>query len=179
MTPVTLCLAASHEQVERIVERLRADDIQEILVLLHHQGAVKGDVQVPAIAGLTQLNTPPANATTATGALTGAAIGGLTTSTGLVIPFIWPIIFAVLPLATAAGAVIGALAGMAIGVNNRKEELQVAREFGIPEGRLADYRKRLDAGDYLVAVHAVDEAHITRAKDIFEELGAQHVEVFR
>lgn len=179
MTPVTLCLASSHEQVERIVERLRSEQIEEILVLLHHQGTITGDVQVKAIEGLTQLNTPPAKATAATGALTGAAIGGLATATGLVVPFIWPIIFAALPLTTAAGAVIGAIAGMAVGSNMRKEEILVAKDFGIPEVKLPEYRRRLDAGDYLIAVHAVDEAHITRAKDIFEELGAQHIEVIR
>jgi hypothetical protein len=106
----------------------------------------------------------------ATGAGTGGVLGGtlgwLVGIGTLAIPGLGPFIAAGPIMAAlsgaAAGAALGGLAGALIGM-------------GIPEYEAKRYEGRIKDGNILISVHAENRAERARAKDIFEQAGAEDI----
>jgi hypothetical protein len=106
----------------------------------------------------------------ATGAGTGGVLGGtlgwLVGIGTLAIPGLGPFIAAGPIMAAlsgaAAGAALGGLAGALIGM-------------GIPEYEAKRYEGRVKDGNILISVHAENRAERARAKDIFEQAGAEDI----
>ncbi len=110
------------------------------------------------------------------GAVAGVAAGGLIGGTlgllagigALAIPGVGPLIAAG-PLlgalsAAAAGATVGGVGGAMIGM-------------GIPEFEAKRYENRVEEGNILISVHAVDNGEIARVKDVYESAGAEDIAV--
>ena len=108
------------------------------------------------------------------GAVTGAATGGVVGGTlgllagigALAIPGVGPLIAAGPLLAAlsgaAAGATVGGIAGGLIGL-------------GIPEIEAKRYESRVNEGNILISVHAVDGDEVDRAKEILKAAGAEDI----
>ena len=62
----------------------------------------------------------------------------------------------------AAGAALGGIAGALIGL-------------GIPEYEAKRYEGKIKEGNILISVHTEDRTERARAKEIFEQLGAEDV----
>src|SRR5713101_3618310 len=107
---------------------------------------------------------------TATGAGTGAVIGGglgwLAGIGALAIPGLGPFIAAGPIMAALAGVgvggAIGGIAGALIGM-------------GIPEYEAKRYEGRIKSGGILLSVHCDDSEWVKRAKKILEETGAEDI----
>ena len=107
---------------------------------------------------------------TATGATTGAVIGGglgwLAGIGALAIPGVGPLI--------AAGPIVAALAG--VGVGGTVGGITGALiGMGIPEYEAKRYEGRVKEGGILLSVHADDSKWAKRAKDILERTGAEDI----
>jgi hypothetical protein len=108
------------------------------------------------------------------GAVTGAATGGVLGGTlgllagigALAIPGVGPLIAAGPLLAAlsgaAAGATVGGIAGGLIGL-------------GIPEIEAKRYENRVNEGNILISVHAVNGDEVDRAKEILKAAGAEDI----
>lgn len=108
------------------------------------------------------------------GAITGVAAGGVVGGTlgllagigALAIPGVGPLIAAGPLLAAlsgaAAGATVGGIAGSLIGL-------------GIPEIEAKRYENRVNEGNVLISVHAVDGDEVSRAKKVLEDAGAEDI----
>ena len=108
------------------------------------------------------------------GAVTGVAAGGVLGGTlgllagigALAIPGVGPLIAAGPLLAAlsgaAAGATIGGIAGALIGV-------------GIPELEAKRYENRVNEGNILISVHAVDADEVSRAKKVLQDAEAEDI----
>jgi hypothetical protein len=180
IVPTILCIATSPEQAERIVDRLRSEDIEEVFVMLQPTA----DSGVAPLPGLTQVNAPPTATSPATGALVGGAVGGFGALAGLAIPGFAPLFLVAAPFAAAAGAAIGAAAAAAGAAEAEKDHAPVAdvrtvRDLGIPPELFSRYHQRLDAGDHLIAVHTLDEQKLARAGAIFAELEGEDINLLR
>ena len=107
---------------------------------------------------------------TATGATTGAVIGGglgwLAGIGALAIPGVGPLI--------AAGPIVAALTG--VGVGGAIGGITGALiGMGIPEYEAKRYEGKIREGNILISVHAEDAKQRTRAKDVFELAGADDI----
>ena len=107
---------------------------------------------------------------TATGAGTGAVIGGglgwLAGIGALAIPGVGPLI--------AAGPIVAALAG--VGVGGAIGGIAGALVgMGIPEYEAKRYEGRVKEGGILLSVHCDDSNWVKRAKEVLERTGAQDV----
>src|SRR5207253_1034885 len=107
---------------------------------------------------------------TATGAGTGAVIGGglgwLAGIGALAIPGVGPLI--------AAGPIVAALAGVGIG-GTLGGITGALVGMGIPEYEAKRYEGRVKEGGILLSVHCDDSKWVKRAKDVLERTGAQDV----
>src|SRR5918994_5673752 len=101
-----------------------------------------------------------------TGGVLGGALGWLVGIGALAIPGLGPFIAAGPIMAAlsgaAAGAALGGITGALIGM-------------GIPEYEAKRYEGKLKEGNLLISVHADDSTERDRAKEIFEEAGAEDV----
>lgn len=101
-----------------------------------------------------------------TGGVLGGALGWLAGIGTLAIPGLGPFIAAGPIMAAlsgaAAGAALGGLTGALIGM-------------GIPEYEAKRYEGRVKEGNILISVHAEDRDERARAKDIFEQAGAEDI----
>src|SRR3954447_8024638 len=107
---------------------------------------------------------------TATGAGTGAVIGGalgwLAGIGALAIPGVGPFIAAGPIMAALSGAAIGATAGGLVGA---------LVGMGIPEYEAKRYEGRVRAGGILISVHSDNSDQTKRAKEIFERDQAEDI----
>ena len=105
-----------------------------------------------------------------TGGLAGMGVGGalglLAGIGALAIPGIGPFIAAGPIMAALSGAAIGGATGGLIGA---------LVGLGIPELEAKQYEGKVRAGNILIAVHTDDSDERSRAKEIFESLGASDV----
>ena len=106
----------------------------------------------------------------ATGAGTGGVLGGvlgwLVGIGALAIPGLGPFIAAGPIMAALGGAAVGGAAGGLIGA---------LVGMGIPEYEAKRYESRLREGRILLAVHSENSDETKRAKEIFEQAGAEDI----
>ncbi|MFT3867503.1 MAG: hypothetical protein QM715_03285 [Nibricoccus sp.] len=157
------CIANSYVQAERIIDRLKAENFlhDDISVLFPDKESTRDFAHTKntkAPEGIT------AGATT--GGVIGGALGWIAGIGALAIPGVGPFIAAGPVMAAlsgvAAGATVGGIAGGLIGL-------------GIPEIEAKRYDGKIRKGNILISVHAEDSKSLTRAKDIFSELGGEDI----
>jgi hypothetical protein len=157
------CIATSLSQAELIVDRLKAAGFSnnDISALLPERGSTRDFAHKKSTKA-------PEGA--AAGAGTGAALGGvlgwLAGIGALAIPGVGPLV--------AAGPIAAALSGAAVGgaVGGITGALV---GLGMPEYEAKRYEGKIKDGNILISVHADDSDEIDRAKDIFEEAGAEDI----
>ena len=156
-------IATSEAQAVRIVDNLTAAGFStnDISVLFPDKGT-------------THEFSHEKNTKAPEGAVTGAATGGVLGGTlgllagigALAIPGVGPLIAAGPLMAAlsgaAAGATVGGIAGGLIGM-------------GIPEIEAKRYENRVNEGNILISVHAVDGDEVDRAKEIMKDAGAEDI----
>ena len=158
-----ICITQSRVQTERIIDRLHASGFtySEISVLMP---------ETDSNYDIGHIKATKAPEGTATGGITGGIAGGvlglLAGFGALAIPGVGAFIAAGPIMAALSGAALGAATGGVIGG---------LIGLGIPEIEAKIYEEKLRTGNYLVAVHALDEEQIAQASDIFTEAGAQDI----
>jgi hypothetical protein len=163
MAQAVFCLARTEDQAIRIVDQLKAAGFSpnDISVLFPDKTGTKDFAHE-------QHTKAPEGATTGagTGGLLGGAFGWLVGIGALAIPGLGPFIAAGPILAAlsgaAAGAALGGLAGALIGM-------------GIPEYEAKRYEGKVKDGNLLISVHTEDRTERARAKEIFEQAGAEEI----
>ena len=163
MAKAVFCIARTEAQAVTIVERLRAAGFSnnDISVLCPDKAGTRD------FAHEQHTKAPEGAATGAgTGGLLGGAFGWLVGIGAIAIPGLGPFIAAGPILAAlsgaAAGAALGGLTGALIGM-------------GIPEYEAKRYEGKIKEGNLLISVHAEDRTERTRAKEIFEQAGAEEI----
>ena len=156
-------IVKTHAQAEQIVENLQESGFpaSEISILLPDNEG-KHDI------GHVKATKAPEGATTGAtaGGLTGGVLGLLAGVGALAIPGVGPFIAAGPIMAALSGAAIGATTGGVVGA---------LIGLGIPEIEAKRYEDKLKSGNYLIAVHAQDGDAKDRAKEIFENAGAEDI----
>jgi len=161
MSKAVICTVKSERQAEDIVDRLRnsgfsANDVsvlfpdRESTRDFAHEKNTKAPEGAAAGAG--------------TGGVLGGALGWLAGIGALAIPGLGPFV--------AAGPIMAALGGLGVGaaVGGLTGALV---GMGIPEYEAKIYEGKLKEGNILIAVHTEDSDEVKRAKQIFEENGAE------
>ena len=157
------CIATSREQADGIVGRLKSASFSnnDISVLFPDKDSTRDfahekNTKAPegAVAGA------------GTGGVLGGALGWIAGIGALAIPGVGPFIAAGPIMAALTGAAIGAAAGgIAGGLIG----------LGIPEIEAKRYEGKVKEGNILISVHTDDAGEIARAKDIFNQAGAQDI----
>jgi hypothetical protein len=116
------------------------------------------------------MEAPKKAPTTASGASTGALVGGaLGWITGigvLTIPGVGPFLAAGQVMTVLSGAALGAAAGGIAGG---------LIDLGMPEAEAKRYESLVKTGKVLISVHTDHSGDQTRARDIFKQTGAQNI----
>jgi len=102
----------------------------------------------------------------ATGGVLGGAVGWLAGIGALAIPGVGPFVAAGPIMAALGGAAVGAATG---GITGSLIGL------GMPEYEAKQYETKIRGGNILVSVHTENSDERSRAKDIFERLGATDI----
>lgn len=158
-----LCIATSEVQAAGIVDHLKEEGFSnnDISALFPDQSgtrdfAVEKGTKAPEGAA----------AGAGAGAIIGGTLGWLAGVGALAIPGIGPFVaagpIAAALSAAAVGGAVGGIAGSLIGL-------------GIPEYEAKRYEGKIKQGGILLSVHTDDSEDIARAKEIFEEAGAQDI----
>jgi hypothetical protein len=100
------------------------------------------------------------------GGLLGGALGWLAGIGVLAIPGVGPLIAAGPIMAALSGAAVGATVGGITGA---------LVGMGIPEYEAKRYEGKVRAGNILLSVHTDKRQDLKRAREIFDEFGAQHI----
>jgi len=153
-----------------IANELQAD---EILNQLKLAGFASDDISVLVPSGTRPL-TPeghtkaPEGTTTGgvAGGIIGGALGWLAGVGALAIPGLGPFIAAGPIMAALSGAAVGATVGGVTGA---------LVGMGIPEYEAKLYEDQIKAGKILISVHTENADERSRAREIFERAGADHV----
>jgi hypothetical protein len=157
------CIATSRSQADNIVDQLKNANFSnnDISALFADKGtnrdfAHEKHTKAPegAVAGAV------------TGGVIVGALGWIAGIGALAIPGVGPFI--------AAGPIVAALSGVAIGAT----VLGIAGALigmGIPELEAKRYEGKIKEGNILISVHTDNSAEISRAKDIFTKAGAQDI----
>ena len=163
MAQAVFCLAKTEAQAISIVEQLKAAGFSpnDISVLFPDKTGTKD------FAHEHHTKAPEGAATGAgTGGILGGALGWLVGIGALAIPGLGPFIAAGPIMAAlsgaAAGAALGGITGALIGL-------------GMPEYEAKRYEGKIREGNVLISVHAEDRHERARAKQIFEQAGAEDV----
>lgn len=157
------CITTSHEQADRIVGQFKAANFSssDISVLFPDKGMSRDFAH--------EKNTKaPEGAVTGAGAggAIGGALGWIVGIGALAIPGIGPFIAAGPIMAALGGAAIGATAGgIAGGLIG----------LGIPELEAKCYEGKVKDGNILLSVHTENSEEIKRAKEIFNNAGAEDI----
>lgn len=163
MSKAVFCIATSEAQAETIVNKLKdaGFSYNDISVLFPDRAGTRHFAHE-------QHTKAPEGA--AAGAGTGGALGGvlgwLVGIGALAIPGLGPFIAAGPIMAALSGAAVGAavggIAGALIGM-------------GIPEYEAKRYEGRIRSGNILISVHSENSSESRRAREIFEESGAEDI----
>jgi len=158
-----ICIAKTESLAINIVNQLKAANFSsnDISVLLPDKSGTKDFAHE-------QHTKAPEGATTGgvTGGVLGGAFGWLVGIGALAIPGVGPLIAAGPIMAALGGAAIGGavggIAGALIGL-------------GIPEYEAKRYEGKIKDGNVLISVHTENRDEISRAKDIFKNVGAEDI----
>src|SRR3954454_5323188 len=163
MAKAVFCIATSEFQAESIVNELKVAGFSptDISVLFPDKTGTKD------FAHEHHTKAPEGAATGAgAGGVLGGGLGWLVGIGALAIPGLGPFIAAGPIMAAlsgaAAGAALGGLTGALIGL-------------GIPEYEAKRYEGKVKEGNMLISVHAEDSNERARAKEIFEQGGAEDI----
>jgi len=163
MAQAVFCLARTESQAVSIVDQLKAAGFSadDISVLMPDKSGTKD------FAHEHHTKAPEGAAAGAgTGGVLGGALGWLVGIGALAIPGLGPFIAAGPIMAAlggaAAGAALGGLTGALIGM-------------GIPEYEAKRYEGKVREGHILISVHTENRDERSRAKRIFEQVGAEDV----
>lgn len=163
MAQAVFCLAKTEPEAIAIVARLKAAGFSpnDISVLFPDKSGTKD------FAHEHHTKAPEGAAAGAgAGGLLGGALGWLVGIGALAIPGLGPFIAAGPIMAAlsgaAAGAALGGLTGALIGL-------------GIPEYEAKRYEGKIKEGNILISVHTENSTERARAKEIFEEAGAEDI----
>ena len=158
-----ICIAKTESQAINIVNRLKAANFSnnDISVLFPDKHGTKDFAHE-------QHTKAPEGATMGgvAGGVLGGALGWLAGIGALAVPGVGPLI--------AAGPIMAALGGAAIGgaVGGIAGALV---GMGIPEYEAKRYEGKIKDGNVLISVHTADSAEVKRAKEIFENSGAEDI----
>lgn len=162
MSTTVLC-TATPTQTETIVHSLRAAGFSpnDISVLMADKRGTRD-------FALEHNTKAPEGAATGAGAgmAVGGALGWLAGIGALAIPGLGPFIAAGPILAALSGAAIGGSVGVLTGA---------LVGMGMPEFEAKRYEGKVKGGSSLISVHAEDMAEINCAKDIYERSGATDI----
>jgi hypothetical protein len=163
MAQAVFCLAKTENQALTIVEQLKAGGFSanDISVLFPDKTGTKD------FAHEHHTKAPEGAATGAgAGGVLGGGLGWLIGIGALAIPGLGPFIAAGPIMAAlggaAAGAALGGLTGALIGL-------------GIPEYEAKRYEGKIKEGHILISVHTENRTERSRAKQIFEQAGAEDI----
>jgi hypothetical protein len=163
MAQAVFCLARTEAQAIRIVDQLKAAGFShnDISVLFPDKAGTRD------FAHEQHTKAPEGAAAGAgTGGVLGGTLGWLVGIGALAIPGLGPFIAAGPILAAlsgaAAGAALGGLTGALIGL-------------GIPEYEAKRYEGKVKEGNLLISVHTEDSTERARARQIFEQEGAEDI----
>ena len=163
MAQAVFCLAKTEAQAVTIVDQLKAAGFSpnDISVLFPDKAGTRD------FAHEQHTKAPEGAATGAgTGGVLGGALGWLAGIGALAIPGLGPFIAAGPIMAAlsgaAAGAALGGITGALVGL-------------GIPEYEAKRYEGKIKEGNVLISVHAEDRSERARAKEIFEQAGAEDI----
>jgi uncharacterized membrane protein len=157
-------IATTHEQAERLVDRLQNQEgiaASEISVLVP-------DTEGTHDFGHVKATKAPEGATTGAvaGGVTGGVLGLLAGIGALAIPGVGPFIAAGPIMAALAGGALGATAGGLVGA---------LVGMGIPEYEAKTYAEKLQKGNYLVAARTLDGDHLDKIRDAFKAEGLEDI----
>ena len=163
MAKAVFCIATSEFQAESIVNELKIAGFgdNDISVLFPDKTGTKDFAHE-------QNTKAPEGAVTGASALgvVGGALGWLAGIGALAIPGAGPFIAAGPIMAAlggaAVGAAVGGIAGALVGM-------------GIPEYEAKRYEGKIKEGNILISVHSESSEETKRAKEIFEQAGAQDI----
>ena len=163
MAQAVFCLAKTEAQAITIVDQLKAAGFSpnDISVLLPDKTGTKD------FAHEQHTKAPEGAAAGAgTGGVLGGTLGWLVGIGALAIPGLGPFIAAGPIMAAlsgaAAGAALGGVTGALVGL-------------GIPEYEAKRYEGKIKEGNLLISVHTENSTERARAKQIFEQAGAEDI----
>ena len=154
---------ATVSQTDTIIHKLQNAGFSgnDISVLMADKGGTRD------FAHVHNTKAPEGAATGAgTGAVVGGALGWLAGIGALAIPGLGPFI--------AAGPIMAALSGAAV-IGTLGGLTGALVGMGIPEFEAKKYEGKVKSGSSLISVHSEDSAETKRAKEIFEQAGAQDI----
>jgi len=163
MSQAVFCIAKTEGQAQRIVVDLKGAGFSnnDISVLFPDKTGTRD------FAHEHNTKAPEGTATGAgLGGLLGGALGWLAGIGSLAIPGVGPFIAAGPIMAALSGAAVGATVGGLTGA---------LVGMGIPEYEAKRYEGRVKEGNYLISVHTDDSTQRSRAKEIFEQAGAEDI----
>jgi hypothetical protein len=163
MAKAVFCIATSEFQAEGIVNDLKSTGFadNDISVLFPDKTGTKD-------FGREQHTKAPEGAVTGASTLgvVGGALGWLAGIGALTIPGIGPFIAAGPIMAALSGAAVGAAVGGITGA---------LIGMGIPEFEAKRYEGKIKAGNILISVHTEKSDQTRRAREIFQQAGAQDI----
>jgi len=158
-----ICIVKTPSQAVEIVNRLRLLNFSEndISVLFPDKDGTKDFAHE-------QHTKAPEGATTGgvAGGLTGGVLGWLAGIGAIAIPGVGPFIAAGPIMAALGGAAVGGAVGGVTGA---------LIGLGIPEYEAKRYEGKIKSGNLLISVHTEDSDEVKRAKEVFEEAGAEDI----
>src|SRR5687768_17668597 len=163
MAKAVFCIATSEFQAESIVNELKIAGFgdNDISVLFPDKTGTKDFAHE-------QHTKAPEGAVTGASTLgvVGGALGWLAGIGALAVPGVGPFVAAGPIMAAlggaAVGAAVGGIAGALVGM-------------GIPEYEAKRYEGKIKAGNILISVHSENNEETKKAKEIFEQAGAQDI----
>jgi hypothetical protein len=153
------CIATSHSQADRIVDHLKTESFsnKNISVLFPNTYDTRKSVH--------EKNTKASGAV-AGASIVGGVLGWVAEIGPLAIPGVGPFI--------GAGPVVAALSGVVFSATVGTISRGLVA-LDLTEAEAKRYEDKIKEGNILLSVHTDDVGDIARARDIFEQAGAQYI----
>jgi hypothetical protein len=153
------CIATSHHQADRIVDHLKTESFsnKQVSVLFPNTYDTRNSAH--------EKNTEKPGAVAAASNV-GPVLGWVAEIGPMAIPGVGPFI--------AAGPVVAALSGVVLSATLGTISRSLVA-LGLAEPEATQYEGKVKEGNILLSVHTDDVGDIARARDIFEQAGAQYI----